>query len=61
MKEKPDMFEDNTTDFWQMPNSIDAKVLCASIPFVPFRTQSEFGLACANEVSASKQASKQAS
>ena len=55
--DKPDMMEANTTHLWQMPNGIDAKVLCASVPASLSRTQSEFSLACANEMSASKQAS----
>ncbi len=50
------MIEVDTTYSWQLPRGIDARVLCASVPASHFRTQSEFGLACVNEVSASKQA-----
>lgn len=59
-KDKPDMIEVNTTYSWQIPHGVDAGVLCASIPATLSRTQSEFGLAWANEMSTSKQASKQA-
>ena len=55
-EDKPDMIEANTTHLWQMQSSVDAQILCASVPASPFRTQSEFGLAWANEMSASKQA-----
>ena len=55
------MNEANTTYRWQMPYCIAAKTLRASYPVPLFRTQSKFGLAWANEVSASKQASKQPS
>ena len=48
------MIEVDTTYSWQMPRGIDAKELCASVPAPLFRTQSEFGLAWANEISASK-------
>ena len=57
-KDKPDMIEVDTTYSWQLPRGIDAGVLCASVPASHFRTQSEFGLAWANEMSASKQASR---
>ena len=57
-KDKPDMIEVDTTYSWQMPHGVDAGGLCASVPAPLFRTQSEFGLAWANEMSASKQASR---
>jgi len=60
-EDKPDMIEANTTHLWQMQSSVDAQILCASVPASPFRTQSEFGLAWANEMSARKQDSKTAS
>ena len=50
------MIEANTTYLWQTPSGVDAKVLCASVSASLFRTQSEFGLVCANEMSTSKQA-----
>lgn len=49
------MFEADTTYLWQTPDGVGAKVFCASAPASLSRTQSEFGLACVNEVSASKQ------
>ena len=55
-KDKPDMIEVDTTYSWQMPCGVDAGDFCASVPGYLSRTQSEFGLACVNEVSASKQA-----
>lgn len=55
------MIEVDTTYSWQLPRGIDAGVLCASVPASHFRTQSEFGLAWANEMSASKQAVQPAS
>ena len=55
-KDKPDMIEVDTTYSWQMPCGVDAGDFCASVPASLSRTQSEFGLACVNEVSASKQA-----
>ena len=53
------MIEVDTTYLWQMQHSVDAGDFCASIPATLSRTQSEFGLAWANEMSTSKQASKQ--
>jgi len=50
------MVEVDTTHLWQMQYSIDARGLCASAPASLFRTQSEFGLAWAKEMSARKQA-----
>ena len=58
IKDKPEMIEVDTTYSWQMPRGVDAGVLCASVPASLSRTQSEFGLAWANEMSTSKQASK---
>ena len=55
------MSEANTSYLLQTPSGVDAKLFCASLPAFFSRTQSEFGLACVNEVSASKQANKQAS
>jgi len=49
------MIKKNAIYLWQMPCSIDAQEFCASVPASLSRTQSEFGLACANEMSASKQ------
>lgn len=58
LRTKPDMFKVNTTYLWQPLSGVDAKVPCASVPASPSRTQSEFGLAWANEISTSKQASR---
>ena len=55
-EENPDMYEAATTYLWQTQHSIDARWLCASAPASLFRTQSVFGLACVNEMSATKQA-----
>ena len=49
------MIEVDTTYSWQMPGGIDAQDFCASVPASLFRTQSEFSLAWANEMRASKQ------
>lgn len=40
-KDNPDVIEANMTYLWQMPGSVDAKVLCASVPafFVPKHTR----------------------
>lgn len=54
-KDKPDMIEANTRYLLQTSVNADAPVPCASAPVSLFRTQSESGLACVNEVSASKQ------
>ena len=54
------MIEVNTSYFWQTQNGVDARGLCASVPASLSRTQSEFGLAWANEMSTSKQASSTA-
>lgn len=57
LKDKPDMIEANTIYLWQIPSSVDARILRAStqVSALP-RAPSEFGIACVNE--ASKQASK---
>ena len=50
------MIEVNTTCSWQMPRGIDSRGLRTSVPASPSRTQSEFGPAWTNKMSASKQA-----
>ena len=54
------MIEVDTTYLWQTPGGVDAKRFCASVPVSLFPTQTEFSLAWANEMSASKQASRTA-
>ena len=49
------MIEANMTYLWQMPCGVDVKAFYASVPAPLSRTQSEFSLAWANEMSASKQ------
>ena len=43
------MIEANTTHLWQMPNGVDVKVLCASVPASFSKNQFEFGPAWANK------------
>lgn len=54
-KDKPDVIEANTTYLWRTLNGVEAKMSCASVPASLFRTQSESGLACVNQVSPDKQ------
>ena len=48
------MIEVDTTYSWQMLSRVGARGLCASVPASLSRTQSKFGLAWANKMSAGK-------